>query len=128
MIKNFLKGLLFGGSLGSLLGLLLAPVSGNETREKLKSQLDEASLTTLELEKSLKNFQRSAVQLKETVTTLLEPFAKETQQSLADFQFQAAPRIAQIQEQIAKIQAELPQESTSKKFVRYYLPHKKARN
>ena len=34
MIKNFLKGLVFGAAVGATSGLLFAPRSGNETRKK----------------------------------------------------------------------------------------------
>ncbi|MCQ4504575.1 YtxH domain-containing protein, partial [Vibrio parahaemolyticus] len=35
MIKNFLKGIVFGTTVGAISGLLFAPRSGNETRKKL---------------------------------------------------------------------------------------------
>lgn len=123
-MKKFVNGLFFGGFLGGLLALFLAPASGEKTREKLKAELEDANVSTQELEQSLKNFQKSLWELKETITHLWEPFKAETTQMLRDFEFQATPRINQIQASAEKLVADLPKQpsNSSKKFVRYYLP------
>lgn len=110
MSKNFAKGILFGSIVGGLGGLFMAPRSGNDTRKKLAEELDEATELTLNLDASLKRFQSSLVQLKETADELIDPFVTGTQQDIEDFKFQAEPRIAQIQEQLEKIQHEVPAE------------------
>lgn len=126
-MKKFFNGLLFGGFVGGLLALFLAPDSGEKTREKLKTELEEASFSTQELEQSLKTFQKSLWELKETVTHLWEPFKEETTKALTDFEFQATPRLNQIQESVEKLVADLPKSAPTpqKKFVRYYLPQRK---
>lgn len=40
---NFLLGLLFGALLGAAIALLLAPASGEETREQLRSRADQVT-------------------------------------------------------------------------------------
>lgn len=109
-MKSFTKGILFGSVVGSLGGLLLAPRSGNDTRKKLAEELDEATELTQNLDASLRRFQGSLLHLKETADELVEPFVTGTQQDIEAFKFQAEPRIAQIQEQLEKIQAEVPAE------------------
>ncbi len=108
-LKKFSQGILFGSLLGGGLGLLLAPRSGNATRKKLKSDVDDATQTTENLDRSLKNFQASLLNLKETANDVLPKVAQETKETLTAFQFQAQPRIDQIKEQMEKIKADLPQ-------------------
>lgn len=105
MIKRFVKGLAFGAVAGTVAGLLFAPRSGEATREKLVTDVDDATRLSLDLNNSLQNFQASLVNLKETASELLPDFQKETEQALTDFQFQADPRIEEIKRQIEKIQA-----------------------
>lgn len=121
MLKNFLKGLLFGSSLGTLLGLLFAPDSGENMRKKLQAGLDEAQISTDNLDQSLQNFKHSLATLKETCASLIGPLSKETKKTLNDFKFQVEPRIIQIKEQLETIQQDV-QKPVAKKFVRYYLP------
>lgn len=107
MIKRFFKGLAFGAVAGSVAGVLLAPRSGKETRNKLVSDVDEAVQLTDDLSVSLQNFQTSLVHLKNTAGELLPEFKKETKQALDQYQFQAEPRMEEIQEQLAKIQSSI---------------------
>lgn len=43
-IKNFLLGLSSGALLGSILGVLLAPASGQEMRDQLKGRAEQIQL------------------------------------------------------------------------------------
>lgn len=107
MIKNFMNGLFWGSLAGAAAGLLFAPRSGNETREKLTRELNEAAELTQNLNTSLQNFKGALTEVKETTSSLLYPFISGTKQDVDDFTFQAEPRIKQIQEQLTKIQTEL---------------------
>ena len=106
MIKNFLKGIVFGTTVGAISGLLFAPRSGNETRKKLIAELDEAT----ELNNSLNNFKQALVDTKETANTLIPAFQESMKKDIENFKFQAEPRIAQIQEQVEKLTNDLPQD------------------
>ncbi|WP_165005434.1 MULTISPECIES: YtxH domain-containing protein [unclassified Enterococcus] len=108
MIKNFLKGLVFGAAVGTVGGLFFAPRSGNDTRKKLIQELDEATELTNELNNSLNHFKRALAETKETASTVIPEFQEAIQKDIEDFKFQAEPRIAQINEQVEKLTADLP--------------------
>ncbi|EPF4329154.1 YtxH domain-containing protein [Enterococcus hirae] len=110
MIKNFLKGIVFGTTVGAISGLLFAPRSGNETRKKLIAELDEATELTNDLNNSLNNFKQALVDTKETANTLIPAFQESMKKDIENFKFQAEPRIAQIQEQVEKLINDLPQD------------------
>jgi len=105
MIKNFFKGLLFGAAAGTVGGLLLAPRSGNETRKKLIEELEEATTLTNDLNNSLNHFKSALIETKETAESVIPAF----QEAIEDFKFQAEPRITQINEQVEKLKADLPE-------------------
>lgn len=107
MIKNFLKGLFFGASVGAVSGLLFAPRSGNETRKKLITELDEATTLTNELNNSLNHFKYALMETKETANSVIPAFQNNVKKEIEHFKFQAEPRIAQIQEQVEKLSQEL---------------------
>lgn len=106
---SFFKGILFGASLGTLGGLLLAPRKGIETREKLVINTRDLVELTDELNDNLTAFRESLVTLKGTFDTLVPAFKSGVEKDIEDFQFQAEPRIKQIQEQLDKITQELPE-------------------
>ncbi|AUB53764.1 YtxH domain-containing protein [Enterococcus mundtii] len=112
MVKNFLKGLVFGAVTGAAAGLLFAPRSGNETREKLIAELDEATELTNELNNSLNNFKHALSETKKTAETIIPPFQESIEKDLENFKFQAEPRVTQIQEQVEKLSAHLPESLT----------------
>lgn len=108
MIKNFLKGLIFGAAVGVTSGLLFAPRSGNETRKKLITEVDEATALTNELNNSFNHFKHALVETKETANSVIPAFQNAMKKDIENFKFQAEPRIAQIQEQVEKLSQELP--------------------
>ena len=102
MIKNFFKGLLFGAAAGTVGGLLLAPRSGNETRKKLIEELEEATTLT-------NDFKSALIETKETAESVIPAFQEAIKKDIEDFKFQAEPRITQINEQVEKLKADLPE-------------------
>lgn len=109
MIKNFIKGLLFGSAVGAAGGLLAAPRSGNETRQKLAKELDEATDSTLELNESLLRFQNAVRQTQKSAAETL-PIAQEAiQKDLEAFKFQAKPRMDRIKMQVNKLNEHVAQ-------------------
>lgn len=109
MLKNFVKGLIFGAAAGTVGGLMFAPRSGNETRKKLIEELDEAAELTEELNYSLKHFKSSLAETQQTASTLIPAFKEGINRDIEDFKFQAAPRVEQIKEQSDKLLASLPE-------------------
>ncbi len=108
MIRNFLKGLVFGATVGAASGLLLAPRSGNETRKKLIAEVDEATTLTNELNNSLNHFKHALKETTETANSVIPTFQNAIKKDIDNFKFQAEPRIAQIREQVEKLSQELP--------------------
>jgi len=49
--SNFFEGMMMGGILGAVAGILLAPLTGEETRQKIKEKMEE-----LDLDEVLKRF------------------------------------------------------------------------
>ncbi len=82
MVKNFLKGLVFGAVTGAAAGLLFAPRSGNETREKLIAELDEATELTNELNNSLNHFKHALSETKKQLKLLFHLFKNQSKKTL----------------------------------------------
>jgi gas vesicle protein len=110
-MKKFTKGLLFGAAVGTIGGLLAAPRSGKDTRQKIIEEIEEYTYLKDEVTDNWEEVQTATEQLKETANTLVPAFIDDLKQEIADFRFQAEPRIAQIKEQIAKISANIPEMS-----------------
>nr|MBO1354640.1 YtxH domain-containing protein [Enterococcus sp. DIV0212c] len=109
MMGKFSKGILFGAVVGAASGLLFAPRSGKATRQKFVDELDEWSDLKEDFTEKLDQFKESAAAFQATADMYIEPFIEGLNQDLEDFKFQAEPRLDQIQEQVEKIQAELPE-------------------
>ncbi|MDH6365565.1 gas vesicle protein [Enterococcus sp. PF1-24] len=117
MLKNFSKGLLFGALVGGTSGLLLAPRSGKDTRHKMKNELEEMTELTLEINDGINHLKDAVVATVATTQTVLPSFSEDLQKTLRSYQFQAEPRLAQINEQVATLKSHLPANQTkSQKF------------
>lgn len=112
MIKNFVKGILFGAVAGTVGGLLLAPRSGNETRRKIIAEIDETTDLTMEVNDSLNHFKNALDNLVETAQELIPPFQKGIEKDVTAFQFQTAPRLEKINEHLEGMNAHLNQGQT----------------
>lgn len=108
-MKKFTKGLLFGAAVGTVTGLLSAPRSGKETRKKLTDEIEEYIELKNEITEGIENVENNTENLKATATVLLPVFMEGIKQDIANFRFQADPRIAQIKEQLIKISEALPE-------------------
>ncbi len=113
MIKNFIKGLLFGSLLGGSLGLLFAPRSGNETRRKLAGELEEAAATQEDLNRSLQRFTTAAKETQSLTAAMIPELSKGLQQDIEAFKFQAEPRIARIKKQMQVLNEHVAQLDTT---------------
>lgn len=108
-MSKFSKGLFFGAIVGAASGLLFAPRSGKATRQKFVDELDEWSDLRTDFSDKLDQFKESAQALQATAEIYIEPFIEGINQDIENFKFQTEPRIEQIQEQVEKIQDELPE-------------------
>lgn len=107
MIKNFTKGLLFGATLGGTLGILFAPKSGKDLQRDLTQEVDEATEISMDLNRSLQNFNRSVMNLKLTAENTIPAFKEDMEKRLTHFQFEAEPRVKEIQQSVSDIQNQL---------------------
>lgn len=105
---KFSKGILFGALVGGVGGLLFAPRSGKDTRQKFIDELEDWSDLKEDFTEKLDQFKESAQALQAAADTYIEPFIDGINQDVENFMFQAEPRLDQIQEQVEKIQSELP--------------------
>ncbi|MBO0421293.1 YtxH domain-containing protein [Enterococcus plantarum] len=110
---KFSKGMLFGAVVGAASGLLFAPRSGKATRQKFVDELEDWSDLKEDFTEKLDQFKESAQAFQAAADMYIEPFIDGVNQDVENFMFQAEPRLDQIQEQVEKIQEELP-EATSK--------------
>ncbi|OJG97937.1 hypothetical protein RV18_GL003951 [Enterococcus termitis] len=108
-MAKFAKGLLFGAVVGAASGLLFAPRSGKETRQKFVDELDEWTDLKEDFTDKLDHFKESAQALQVAAEIYIDPFIEGLNRDIENFNFQTEPRIAQINEQIEKIQSELPE-------------------
>ncbi|OEG11159.1 hypothetical protein BCR22_05395 [Enterococcus plantarum] len=113
MMGKFSKGMLFGAVVGAASGLLFAPRSGKATRQKFVDELEDWSDLKEDFTEKLDQFKESAQAFQAAADMYIEPFIDGVNQDVENFMFQAEPRLDQIQEQVEKIQEELP-EATSK--------------
>jgi gas vesicle protein len=113
-MSKFTKGLLFGALAGGIGGLLFAPKSGKATRQQFLDEVEEWTDLKGDFSAKLDRFKESAEILRETADLYVEPFIEGINQDIQNFNFQAEPRMNQIQEQIEKIQSELPDVPESK--------------
>ncbi|MEI5993707.1 hypothetical protein A5880_001254 [Enterococcus sp. 4G2_DIV0659] len=108
-MSKFSKGLLFGAVAGTIGGLLFAPRSGKDTRQKIVDELDEWTDLKEDFTDKLEQVKKSAAALQKTADLYIEPFIEGINKDIENFKFQAEPRLAQIQEQAEQIQSELPE-------------------
>lgn len=108
-MKGFIKGLLFGSVVGGLGGLFLAPRSGKETQQKMIDEMDDWKYLSNDFNEKMAAFKTNLADFQETVETVVPPFVEGINKDITNFNFQAEPRLEKIQEQLTKIQNELPE-------------------
>ncbi len=78
-MKSSLKGFLLGSLLGTAVGLLLAPQAGNETRRKIKNEIQKVKETALE---TVQQSRAGAVEKIRDASDQLEKLRTETNQRI----------------------------------------------
>jgi gas vesicle protein len=77
---RFIGGLLIGGALGAIVGLLIAPRSGEETRELIRDELTERA------NRSLENVKTRSLELKDKARSTAEQLQEKGQQLAANLE------------------------------------------
>jgi Gas vesicle protein len=117
-MKGFLKGLLFGATVGGASGLLFAPRSGKETQKYLETEITEVKTSVNNVKDSFEQVQQATQTLQETLNETVPYLQNGIKKDLDAFQFQTAPRIARLTKQIATLQEHLaplrPEDSSEK--------------
>ena len=100
--SGFLDGLFFGGVLGGVLGLLFAPHTGSETRNNLKTKVDEFS----------ENSDKVVGELKETSDKVLSQTKKVVETGLDNLSLAVAEakKAAQAKKEELENEAKLNEE------------------
>lgn len=106
---GFGKGLLMGAVLGTAYVLLTTEKTGKERQQGIADYFKDLTHQTNNVSDSVKEFQSALVNLKQEVEQTLKPTIADIQQSVTDFEFQAQPRLEQINETTEQLQKDLEQ-------------------
>lgn len=102
MNKNSKTGFyafLWGGMIGAVIGLLYAPQSGEETRQRIKDESEEMMNKAVISAREVQNTARSTMQ---DAQTRLEAFNQETKERLAKLQRIAKNTMGEQKESLEK--------------------------
>ncbi len=100
-MRSFMEGLLFGTVVGGLLGLLNAPHSGKENREKAKAYLADNTLAVEDLNESVQGLRKAIQSLTNEGLASVNAVSEEVTRSIESFTQQAQPRINRINDKLA---------------------------
>lgn len=106
---GFGKGLLMGAVLGTAYVLLTTEKTGKERQQGIADYFKDLTHQTNNVSDSVREFQSALVNLKQEVEQTLKPTIADIQQSVTDFEFQAQPRLEQINETTEQLQKDLEQ-------------------
>ena len=106
---GFGKGLLMGAGLGTAYVLLTNEKTGKERQQGIADYFKDLTHQTNNVSDSVKEFQSALVNLKQEVEQTLKPTIADIQHSVTAFEFQAQPRLEQINETTEQLQKDLEQ-------------------
>ena len=104
MMKQFIKGLFVGGTIGGVGGLLFAPRKGSDTLKIWEEPIKETAKTIQTVKEDYETVNDKLAKTQEIAKTTLPAFQKSLEEDLRAFQFQAKPRINRINEQLTLLQ------------------------
>ena len=107
MMKQFIKGLFVGGTIGGVGGLLFAPRKGSDTLKIWEEPIKETAKTIQTVKEDYETVNDKLAKTQEIAKTTLPTFQKSLEEDLRAFQFQAKPRINRINEQLPLLQQHL---------------------
>lgn len=106
-MNDFIKGLLFGATVGGAGGLLLAPRSGKETQKMVENYVDDTTEATKELNESLQHFRKAVEDTQQVIEETIPAVKVSLQKDIDAFKFQAEPRVERINEQVEQLQGHI---------------------
>ncbi|MGX7030744.1 YtxH domain-containing protein [Vagococcus zengguangii] len=117
-MAKFSKGILFGSLIGGALGLLYAPKSGKDLRQKFSSDVNQSKDNMVnaidtsvqnvnEMQQSLTDLNQSLANFKAVAQETLPKIASETKETIEAFKFQSKPRIKEIKQTTEQIKQHL---------------------
>ena len=106
-MAKFSKGILLGSLIGGALGLLYAPKSGKDLRQKFSSdvkqskenmvhELETSAQDVNEMQQGLTDLNQSLTNFKTVAQEILPQIVKETNETIEAFKFQTTPRLDEI--------------------------------
>ncbi|ERL66348.1 YtxH domain-containing protein [Schleiferilactobacillus shenzhenensis] len=103
-MPKFRTGLFLGVLVGGAYGLFTAKKTGIQQQKETAAYLTEVSDSVKMVSGTVSQLQSALTNLLTQLKTTVPTVQKEVQQNIADFQFQAAPRLKQINETLATLQ------------------------
>lgn len=104
---GFGKGLVIGAVIGTAYVLLTSQKTGKQRQEGVANYFGDLTHATNDVSKNVKEFQRAMANLKQEIELTLKPTVTDIQQTVQDFQFQAQPRLDQLQATSEQLQDDL---------------------
>ncbi|WP_413525923.1 YtxH domain-containing protein [Latilactobacillus curvatus] len=100
---SFSKGLLVGGLLGTAYALLTASTTGPKRQQAIARYLNELSESSTDVQQSAVQLQTASQNLSNELKTTAVTSLSGISDALQTFSFEAAPRIAQIEESVDRL-------------------------
>lgn len=106
-MAGFRSGLLWGALFGGLAGLMNAPRSGKETRENIKTFIDQTTDDVNDVRYKVDNLKVAIERLTNEGIKSATTAVEELQVSAQHFQEEAQPRIRRVQEKAEILQSNI---------------------
>jgi gas vesicle protein len=103
-MPKFRHGLILGAIVGGVTALFTAKKTGPQRQRETAAYLDDVTRAVDEVSNSASRLQTALGKLLGQLQTTVPTVQQQIQQDVTDFQFQAAPRLKQINESIATLQ------------------------
>ncbi len=97
-VSNFRSGLFWGAFFGGLAGLMNAPRSGKETREKIKNIIDQTTDDVNDVRFKVDNLKIAIQRLQNESIRSSKIISEELQTTLQHFNEETQPRLRRVQD------------------------------
>ncbi|MBF0780861.1 MULTISPECIES: YtxH domain-containing protein [unclassified Granulicatella] len=106
-MSKFFKGFLFGGSITSIVTLLLVKSSGKENRQKVSHYLQNIQQNATQLNMALSTLNQAKREITSQVIPQLNQSLKDIQTTLRHFKEDNQPRLKRIQDKVNTLQSHI---------------------
>lgn len=104
-MAKFATGFLLGAAAGTIYALATAKSTGAQKQAHASAYVNDLTQGTKDLQQAVKRFGKAVADLRQATETTLKPAVADIEQSVQDFQFQTAPRVAAINDHLNVIDA-----------------------